>query len=45
VAVVISENFNGRVASTEEENSDHREDGEAEFGNQLTLLTQRNVDS
>ena len=40
-----SEIFNGRVASTAEENADHREDGEDELGHQLTLLTRRNVDS
>jgi hypothetical protein len=40
-----SQNFNSRVASTAEENADHREDGEDELGHQLTLLTRRNVDS
>ena len=34
-----SEDFDGGVASTAEENADHRKDGENEFRHELTLVT------
>ena len=40
-----SKNFEGRVASTTPENTDHREDGEDEFRHELLFVTWRNVAS
>jgi hypothetical protein len=39
------EDFEGRVASTAEEDMDHGEDGEDEYRHELTLVTWRDVAS
>ena len=39
-----SEDFDCCIASTAEENADHRKDRENEFWHELTLVTRRNVD-
>ena len=36
------ENFQGGIAATAEEDTDHGEDGEDEFGHERTLVTCRN---
>jgi hypothetical protein len=37
------EDFEGRFAPTPEEDADHGQDGEDEFGHELTLVTWRNL--
>jgi hypothetical protein len=37
------EDFQGRVAPTPDEDADHCEDGEDEFGHELTLVEWRNL--